>query len=823
MSKRKKKSKKNKERQPARWPREKIPPTSWKLELEQAINLLEKDKPEEALSLLEPLLPLHPNNFNLWATAVIAYYQTGQIWEAVIAAHQVQQGKGGPAHWVYTLAWLYTDTFLYELAYRALQKGFRKGAPPTDPDEWDDLKVLAKSLEEELQNFAAAIEKPLSRVHKGRYFYEEAQIALHQSRPDRAISFYRKAIRLLGEKFPVAYNELSTALYIAGFPDKAIDTARQVLQTYPDNIHALSILTIFLKHTGRGKEAQDTWERLKEFTASPSNEAWSKLVETATVMGDDQAVYDLLQHPPTKEAREITEDWPLGYYRAIAEANLGKRKAAIRHLRPWKDISPFIHAIWEALQEGRKSLGFTDHFPYLGSLEIVPHPAVETLMEMEEAKTPPSKSEGKRLIQHYPQIVLALKQMIWEENSIEPAINIAKILNQPEAYAVLEEFALGQEGNDEDRLDVLLALQAAGYIPPGKPIRFWRGGKWVKVEGHTTTLVEEEEELPYSPSTILLLEHAITLAKEGKKQEAKKAFEQILEQEPNVKEAYNNLASLVIQEGDLEQAKALLRKALEVDPNYSLATINLARLTLAEDKGIEKANHLLDGLLRRGKISPSNMAHVAYLKAHIAIRHGDFDAALSQINTALMLDPENPTYEQALSQIEMLQTAKQFFAQAHKREQIKRARRRQKINTIDPTLEQALSLYIRDELGSIARATNIPQWYKLRKAELLEKVIETLQSSETLATLVTYKLDARQREALQYVLEAGGATLLEDFMKHFATEDDERANNLTENTLLTPLEDLGLLVETQLEDNAFVCIPMELRPLLKRALSENTQ
>lgn len=67
----------------------------------------------------------------------------------------------------------------------------------------------------------------------------------------------------------------------------------------------------------------------------------------------------------------------------------------------------------------------------------------------------------------------------------------------------------------------------------------------------------------------------VALSELGRNTDAIRAFEQLIEANPEMPEPYNNLAVLHAQQGDLEQAKQALELAIRTKPDYAIAYENL--------------------------------------------------------------------------------------------------------------------------------------------------------------------------------------------------------------------------------------------------------
>ncbi|MEK6776679.1 MAG: tetratricopeptide repeat protein [bacterium] len=74
----------------------------------------------------------------------------------------------------------------------------------------------------------------------------------------------------------------------------------------------------------------------------------------------------------------------------------------------------------------------------------------------------------------------------------------------------------------------------------------------------------------------------------GDFEEARKCFEMVLEQEPNLAEVHNKLGMIYHADGKFSKASSAFRKAVEINPNYTEAALNLV-ISLNESGKFEEA------------------------------------------------------------------------------------------------------------------------------------------------------------------------------------------------------------------------------------------
>lgn len=85
---------------------------------------------------------------------------------------------------------------------------------------------------------------------------------------------------------------------------------------------------------------------------------------------------------------------------------------------------------------------------------------------------------------------------------------------------------------------------------------------------------------------------ATWLVKTGRLDEAKTAFQHIIDREPRAREAYANLGAIYVKMGDEETAEALFREAIDKFPRYVFPRASMALMHLQRGQG-DKAEAIM--------------------------------------------------------------------------------------------------------------------------------------------------------------------------------------------------------------------------------------
>lgn len=156
---------------------------------------------------------------------------------------------------------------------------------------------------------------------EGAILHERGQMYVDQGNCPAAREAELEVIRRHPGFMP-ARNNLALVNWTEGNVEEAIATSKAVLDSDPDNIHALSNLVHFLVVAGDTEAAQVYGDRLK---TSPGNgwDPWTKRVEALSYLADDAGIVEMLDQA---EADDV-DDSPIGAFffhlTAVALARTG--------------------------------------------------------------------------------------------------------------------------------------------------------------------------------------------------------------------------------------------------------------------------------------------------------------------------------------------------------------------------------------------------------------------------------------------------------------------------------------------------------------------
>jgi len=303
--------------------------------------------------------------------------------------------------------------------------------------------------------------------------------------------------------------------------------------------------------------------------------------------------------------------------------------------------------------------------------------------------------------------------------------------------------------------------------------------------------------------------------RENNQDEAERLYQAIIEQEPTCLPAYNNVAQIISERGDRKTATDYLEKSLEIDPNYLMARCNLANFCVLENQ-IDRAEELIAPLVERNHFEPFEMKAYQLSQARIHIAKGDVDAADSVLDILVELFPDDPMVEQVKKHLETMRPLGSLVQMVRERTRQKRERADEKRLDERASLETCLDRHTKDALMGITRHLSMSGISTLRKTELIDVLAERLRETETLSYLYS-ELSDQAREALNFVINAGGDMLWENFTERHGNDYHEPSYGLYANpqSPMGILRMSGLLFVGTRKGETYVQIPAELQAPLQ--------
>ena len=682
-----------------------------------------------------------------------------------------------------------------------------------------EMEKLAKGMiGESAKTLGAAYET----MEKASLCNEVAQEKLAAGQWEAAEQQTREALRLIPH-WVSPRNNRSFVLYYAGKVEEAIAEARKVLESEPENFHALKNLTIFYIGLNEEENAREYSRAMKDRVQKAGDDfaEYDTAISVLGLMSDHAALWELGQKFLKRDPDELMEmSW---HSLGIAAMRFGKNKEAQKLL---EKAGEFYEPAFELASELRRSLksGKTLVAPsyYSSSLgTLLPQVVMEDLIEIlskhkGDGDLPPYlQKKLDQYLQPRPYVINGLLKMLPDPNSAAPVSGMLLSIRRPDVDARLLEFALGDQGDDNARLKVLSALAQNGRAIPPNPIRFWSAelGEWREVE-FSGQMLSDDIELNISEEAAHWVEKAQRSAdREEKISHLRKAVQLA----PQSGYAVHMLGVALIQNGQKEEGIKLAKRAVEVEPEYMFAYANLAFLEAQEDEpDVELARGYIAKVLKAPAVTEQTafIAHVASM--YLAFDLKEFEVAKREFEVASSLRPDDPLLDGWEGRLRMAEVfSGGFFANFQK--QSRERAHKKAINTkleLNTNSETTLNSLTREALAEVARFWDVTPYG--RKAVLIANISREMRDQVSLDRAIQ-KLSADEKNALMWVLENGGA-------RSFAAFSEKWGNDLAESTywqyhepksVMGRLRLSALLAKGTLAGEQVVFVPADIRPVIK--------
>lgn len=719
------------------------------------------------------------------------------------------------------LAMLYMNR---DCVAHALQAA-RRGLTDRDLEEEarDTLEQIIHEATDDLHLLATKLGVSTEIMQQGAMFHEKALMAMDENKFMEVDHFAQKAIKLLPEWNP-PHNNRALALYFTGKSREAIDILESVLAREADNSFTLRSLVTFYYGLDQIEQARVYANRLAALVPHmPADGLEIEDVITALALVEDTpALWKIAKKYLKQPANTIYgRSW---HCLAVAAARCEKWQVALdlmRKANEENELSPAGESFMDQLVSARRRrpsrLSWTPPEYPGADLYINSKAFLELKTVLHDPSGPSSPTQQRKLenhLQKYPYVKPILKRLLFGEGTYQLAVDILASLNQPDADAEILRFASGQAGDQGARVYAVTALVQAGRYTGPKAIQLWNEdvGEWREIILSTQRIGDIS--IKAQPKTLALIEKA---HRARRPEESIALLRRAVENEPTCAIALFNLGVTLAQNGNAEEGEALIQKSVHVDPGY---TYGHASIALSEaDRGNERSalDHL--ELVTQADLIAPDTAVIANLAwTELALRKGDLKAARKHLNLVTELNPEHrllADYEAELKEAE-----KYGFLLEYQRESAMRAHQKLARTplTAEMRLRACLETNTRDMLSETARFLRTSPSGK--KGELASWVAESLLDEELLQVTLEEDLEEKEREALRWVLEAGGVRPWSEFARKYGDDMYESTFWQFHKPQSIPgrLRMSGLFYSGTLDGQVVAFVPPDLRELLQKVL-----
>ena len=612
-------------------------------QLSIAEALLEKSQAAKALPILEKLNKTRSNNPDVLAPLAQTYFDLHDLNGYERALRQLYKLKPRSPDVALSLAGAYFANDRPALALRAFQEYLHRW--PGHPGVVDARKAvvaLDKEVREQIEKTGLdeeAAEELLLQHEELRFCLENGQFQQGKRIAERILRLH--------PGFIPALNNLGQICAVQGEIGQAIEIAHKVLAIQSDNIHALSNLARLHFLSGQPLEAEQYATRLKASEAE-AVDRWTKIAEALTFLGEDDGVLALYQQ--AKGAGDLKSgnvDEIFYHLIAVSACRLGQEKKARGY---WKESL----RINQNFDWARQNLADLDkppknrHGPWAYPFEswLLGATVQDLLRLMDQHKSARKKTGFQEFISQFlekhPQIIFLAPHLIdrGDEKACEFVFRLAAVSGHPEMMRIAKSFLTGKRGSIDLRMQCAKVLSEAEMLPSGS-LRMWTGYDWSDTLLLNFEIDPEPEENQLPKAVEKLSRQAWEALKEQDGSRAQAILEEALTLWPEDPHLMNNLALAYEIQGQSDKAHQMITEIHSRFPEYLFGIAGVARLAI-DDGNLEQAHDLLDSLMQRKKMHPSEFNALCMAEIELWLAEGKPDAAQTWVEMWERIDPENP-------------------------------------------------------------------------------------------------------------------------------------------------------------------------------------
>jgi tetratricopeptide (TPR) repeat protein len=600
---------------------------------------------EDWVSTCDILLPLSqqfPQNKRVWKFLCEASFEAGDLILYQKACKGLLDVNPNDDGTTYALAGAYLKNQHPMLALHTFRQALELNPNYEFAAECRDIvSTLEPIVQDLLDDFGMSHEQGfqiLMRHELGQAYLEQGDFALARETEVDVLNLH--------PGFSAAHNNLSLIAWLENDTDSAVATAQAVLETEPDNTHALSNLIKFQVLVGNADAARPYGERLKA-ASNKAWDGWTKKIEGLSYLADDAGVVEVFQQALVNDTSSSPQNALFYHWAAVAFARTGDTKCAIAQWKKAIKIAPNLGIAQQNLDDIQKSVGQRHGaWPFSWKEWLMPQSTLDMRKVLEQnlksGKSGNLKLAFEALLLDHPDMMNILPTILERggPDGQEFVLSTAEQLETPELLAVIKDFALSQNGSDplRNRAAVLVVKHK---LLPKESVRFWIDGEWREI----MVLAYEFYDEPlnsHSAQVNALLEKALHLLRTGGQTQAKNAetlLIQALEREPDSPDLLNNLAVAYINQKREAEGFSLVREIASRFPDYVFAAASVAKLCM-RDGDLETAETLLHPFISRDRFHFLEFRAFCDAYIELLVAQKKLDVARSWLNLWENADPD---------------------------------------------------------------------------------------------------------------------------------------------------------------------------------------
>lgn len=643
-------------------PADQLPPLNNET-INELVRMLDSGQFLEGVMILEALKEEHPREAILYKLLGMAYGELGDLRGAAEHWEEAQRlDREDPSLWR-LLAGVYQGQGRIVHALRAIRRYLNE---ETEDEEQAQIEQLRDALDEAMGELGRTYGVSATEAERAGLLLERGLRTMEEGDYLGASRHFRDAGRAM-PGWPAPLNDLSLCQFELGQFDTALQTCERVLELAPDDVHGLSGMVRYLTILGRRAEAQPhadlLWALTREAQARREADRDARepfLFEQAAhafilLEQDDRTIAALEALP-----REALTDSGL-IMLAAALANVNRKPLAADIL---KSLEPNAVAarLAEALRLSETPPG--RRFPAIDPSELLPDKIAERIdKELAEIDADPAaqadplvrRGRMQELLNGAPTFLPAFCASLWMGDELSSA-NAAGLLLRvatPETIEAVRTFAFGRLGPDEARLHAALLLRRDNLVEANRPLLLWQDGRYQEMSPprYEISGVDDENARPYPPAIAKLMAKALDRRTHDDLDGAARAYRQVLEQDPTIAEAEQQLGLVALVGHQEPEAERHFARALELAPDAVVPRATLASLRISQGR-LDEARDLLIPLIDRTEFRANEFASAIFTIAELAAANGDKARARQQLRLLLAYIPAHAPARMRLRELE---------------------------------------------------------------------------------------------------------------------------------------------------------------------------
>ncbi len=396
---------------------------------------------------------------------------------------------------------------------------------------------------------------------------------------------------------------------------------------------------------------------------------WVKKTEALSFIGDDEGVLALLDQ--AKQSKETDSLTATVYHQcAVAAYRNGQAAQARKHWQKALKLAPYFELAIANLDELKKPLHL-QLCPQTFSLEAwLPRVTIDKLTSVTEraARKKDDQAFQKQINSYFdqhPELLQFAPAALKDGDALSRnlAMRLADMSAHPALLASLQEFALGQDGPDDLRLEAVQTLSKHGVFKSGNTIEMWREGEQHSIMTMGMQInYDPPEKSPLKPAAQRLMEKAVSALNEEDGELAEKHLRKAIEIQPDDPSIVNNLAYALSLQGKTDESDALAASIPEKFPDYFFGWIISARRAMNRDD-LETAREYIDKMMAKQELHVTEFSALCSCQIDFMIEDDKPEGALSWYEMWQQGYPEDPRledYEEKMEIVDIMTKAKKL-------------------------------------------------------------------------------------------------------------------------------------------------------------------